>query len=346
MNVNDANNLSPIIDDYVSGYINDSPEDVGSWLEKKMQSVDSQRSPEEISKMCDTIIRTASTNTEMRESLNEALNNGKSINSWFAEKVMESCKGMTPGQIAKHITICRNAALTALNQNVESETGQSDVIVVSDQPEQYNDADWNSYRIKDLAYDTADQIHTLAISALGNDSGYTLSESIQPVIQSALNGEVVASTDIKAVVAAALQSAVNRGLISELPIGTSSEVINNIAFSALNNLDAFRLVADGKLSDVEGIYQVATSSVATVAGMAIETKGAALGAAIGIVFGPVGAAVGGAIGRLVGRFLGSKAVKTITNVAHKVGNMAKTAIKKIGSKIKEIGSKIKNFLFG
>lgn len=345
MNKDEIISITPIIDDYVGGYIESKPQNIEKWLQDKIQNSDPQRDSEDVRQMCSGIVRTATINTEMRESLNDALANGKSINSWFAENIMKSCEGMSSGQIAEHITACKNATLSALNQNISLETGQSDIEIPSEN-EKFNDDEWNTYRIKDLAYETADQIHTLGVSALGNDSGYEIAETVQPIIQTAFDGEVIATPDIKAVVAAALNDAVRKGLITGLPAETPIEAINNIAYTAINNLDSYRQIANGTLSDVEGIYQMAASSVATVAGMAVVTKGAALGAAVGLVFGPIGSAVGGAIGGLVGRFLGSKVMTTITSAARKIGSMAKTAVKKIGSKIKEFGSKLKNFLFG
>lgn len=342
----DISKLAPILEDFVSGYLQDSPEDLGQWLDSKLQSAMPDHSADKIKEICSTIINTAETNTSLVDSIKNATANGQSTKSWFADQMKHFNGTLSSGELAKNISICRNSVLNAASQNIIQETEQRFSTEEVEVIDNWEDDAWNTYRIKDLAYDTADKINTLSVSTLCDDSAYGIFDALSSVGLSNLPVDVLNTTGLKAVVSGALQTAVNNNIITALPIDTPADIITNITCNSLNNLDVFSRISNGVISVVDGIENIAQNTIATVIGITLETKGMALGTAIGSVFGPVGSMVGGAVGSIVSRFVGAAIGNKISAVVHKVGNMARTAVRNIGNKIKEVGSKVFSYLFG
>lgn len=340
----DITRLTPILADYVNSYIQDSPADIGNWLNTKLKNSMPERNPDEISKICSDIIKTAETNTMLNDSIMNAVSNGQSAKSWFAEQIKQANSTISSGELAKTISMCRESILAATEQNVSQE--QHFTTETSVENASWNDEEWNDYRIKDLVYDTADKMNTLSVTTLCDDSGYDVNDSFDAAGISNLPVELLKSTSLKTVVSGALVTAVDKNIIPSISTSTPIGVIGNIACNALNKLDVFNRVSSGAISIVDGIENIAHSTIATITGMTLETKGMALGTAIGAVFGPIGSVVGGAVGGILSRFVGAKIGTKISAVVHKVGDIARVAVKTIGSKIKEVSSKVMNYLFG
>lgn len=342
----DFSKLAPILSDFVNGYIQDSPADIEQWLDSKLQSSIPNHSSEEIRSICNTIIRTAETNTALNESINKATANGQSMKSWFAEQMKQLGNTCSSGELGHTISVCKNAVLNATTQNISEEPEQYFSTEVTETVEKYDNDDWNLYRIKDLAYDTADKISALSISTICDSSLYEISDTLGDITLTGLSTEMLNTTGLKAVVSGALQTAVSNNVIQVLPNDTPADVICNIACNALNNLNIFNRISNGAISVIGGIENIAQNAIVSIAGMTLEIKGMALGTAIGSVFGPVGSMIGGAVGSVVSRFIGASVGNKISAIVYKVGNMARTAVKNFGNKIKEFGSNVFNYLFG
>ena len=146
---------------------------------------------------------------------------------------------------------------------------------------------------------------------------------------------VVSGADfgVKAAAAGALKVGAEKGIIKVIPKGTPAGTIANIAYVAVENVKVVGKMATGELTVKEGIEKMEQTTVATVAGIAASTKGAAIGAAVGSVLGPVGKVVGGFIGGTIGYMAGSKVGETIVKGVQKIRKTVTDGIKSAGKAI-------------
>ena len=82
---------------------------------------------------------------------------------------------------------------------------------------------------------------------------------------------------IKAAAAGALKVGVEKGVIAAIPKGTPAGTLANIAYVAVENAKIVSKMATGDLTVKEGLEKMEQTTVATVAGIAASTKGAANG---------------------------------------------------------------------
>lgn len=82
---------------------------------------------------------------------------------------------------------------------------------------------------------------------------------------------------IKAAAAGALKVGVEKGVITAIPKGTPAGTLANIAYVAVENAKIVSKMATGDLTVKEGLEKMEQTTVATVAGIAASTKGAANG---------------------------------------------------------------------
>ena len=147
---------------------------------------------------------------------------------------------------------------------------------------------------------------------------------------------------VKAATAGALKVGVEKEIITVIPKGTPASTFANIAFVAIEDVKIIGKMMSGELTAKEGIEKIEQTTVATVAGLASMSKGAAIGATVGAVFGPVGAAIGGFVGGTVGYMAGSKVGETIVKGAQKLRDGAVKVVKTVASGVKNVVSGVAN----
>lgn len=108
--------LKPIVEDFVKSYSANPTTSVESWLIPKMQEQLPKRSHEEIVAMVDEIIVTIKVNEEKKTSLEKAIANGRSKESWFASEAKKATGAMSTQEAVKYLTNLD----TALQQANES----------------------------------------------------------------------------------------------------------------------------------------------------------------------------------------------------------------------------------
>lgn len=198
---------------------------------------------------------------------------------------------------------------------------------------QWNELDWDQYKVKDLAISIGKQTGYAALLGAAIGIGFYFAEKAwngekingEEIIEAALTSG--ADFGIKAAAASALKVGVEKGLIGAIPKGTPAGTIANIAFVAVEYAKIFGKVATGEITVKEGIEKMEQTTIATLAGLAAGAKGAAIGATIGTVFGPVGTVVGGFIGGTIGYMAGSIVGETLVKWVQKVREAAKLEIK-------------------
>ena len=192
---------------------------------------------------------------------------------------------------------------------------------------QWNELNWNEYKVSDLAVGIGKQAGEAALMGAVVGVGFD-------VAQKAWNGEAAiasgADFGVKAAAAGALKVGVEKGVISAIPKGTPAGTITNIVHVGIENAKIIGKMVTGKLTVKEGFEKMEQTTVATVAGLTASAEGTAVGAAIGSVLGPVGSAIGGFVGGCVSYMAGSKVGETVVKGAQKIREKAKDVVKAAG----------------
>ena len=105
----ECRDLQPILTEFVKCYAAYKDKPVEEWLSQKMQEQFPDRKSEEIAELTDEIITTLKVDEENQISLNKAISNGRSKESWFASTVQEAVSAMSVQEAASYLTNLDNA---------------------------------------------------------------------------------------------------------------------------------------------------------------------------------------------------------------------------------------------
>lgn len=342
-----AEQLAEILSDAITDYTEKQADmSVGDWLKGYLNDRLTERAPEEIQSICDEIISTIDRHNEKIDSMNKAAASGISAENWFTTEVMSS--GGSPGEIAKEAVAC-DAALNDISNSFEGEEDQAETVEIENIPEsEWADEKWNSYRLKDALRETASDAAKVALKNLSDDlTSKIYQHGFKSVVtnKELLTDSLLYAADggLKVATAGAVRVAADKSIIAKLPKETKTDVIADIAGLAIENAKVLEQIGNGEISAVEGVAKMKNNSVATVAGMFGQEKGASIGASIGATFGPAGMAVGGFVGGTVGRFVGEKLGAAAPVIVDKVCSVAKAAFSTVVNTVASVGNKVLNF---
>lgn len=99
----EAHKAKPIIDDFVKSLDSVKDNDLEGWLSSKMQSYLPERSVAEVHGFAKEIIETISIQEQKKQSLNKAIESGKSSESWFAGEMNKAISNMTTQQSLEYL---------------------------------------------------------------------------------------------------------------------------------------------------------------------------------------------------------------------------------------------------
>ncbi len=224
--------------------------------------------------------------------------------------------------------------------------GQAKELQEEAQSDKWNDLNWNEYKVKDLAIGIGKKAGQSALMGAAIGVGFDIAQKVwngeeikgEELVETA----IVSGADfgIKAAASGALKVGVEKGIVKAIPKGTPAGTIANIAHVAIENVKTVCKMATGKSTIKEGFEKMEQTTVATVAGIAASTKGAAIGRVIGTVFGPAGTFVGELVGGAIGYMCGSKVGETVVKGVQKICKKAKEVIKSVG---RTVSNKVHNF---
>lgn len=120
--------LKPIVRDFIKAYTDNSAVSTEVWLSAKMKEYLPEKSDKEISDIAEEIITSLKINEEKIKSLDEAVNNGRSKESWFASEMKNATSGMTTQQSAAYLAGLDSALNTANESLYRTITTQSGII--------------------------------------------------------------------------------------------------------------------------------------------------------------------------------------------------------------------------
>lgn len=347
-----AQQFADILKNSISNYIEKKDScTVEEWLNGYLTENFPDKSAEEIASVANEIIHTIQLHDETIVSMHHAMDSGKSVEAWFQE---ETASQQSVGQQAYGLAEVHAALTVASNQYAESDE-QQEVIDVEVIPlEEWEDENWNKYRMKDLVTETVRQAGETALRTTASDLyGKTMEYGLKTVLtnktlisESVMNG---ASTGLKVATAGAMEIADASSIFPEFESDTESRAL--VSAIAVENIRTLEKVANGEIGMADGLKEMQNISIATVAAIVkakaanIGSKiGKKIGATVGAVFGPVGAAVGHFAGGVIGKIAGTTVGLKIVETAKKVGFAAKFVVSKVASTVKSVGSKIKSGL--
>ncbi|MCM1133026.1 MAG: hypothetical protein NC340_06105 [Ruminococcus flavefaciens] len=345
-----AQQFADILKNSISSYIaQKDSRTVEEWLNSYLAECMPDKNAEEISSVTNEIIRTITLHDETIASMRNAINSGKSVEAWFQEEISSN---QSVGQQAYGLAEAHSALTSAYNQYAESDEQQEIIDVEVIPPEEWDDNNWNKYKMKELVTETVRQAGDTALMATASDLYSKITEyGFQTVLtdKNLLSEAVISSAGagLKAATAGAMEIADIRNVFQDYESDTESRTL--AASIAIENMKILCKVTTGEIGVVDGVAEIKNTSISAMAAI-IKAKAAAvgskvgkkIGATVGAVFGPVGAAVGhfagGVIGKMAGTTVGSKVIET----AKKVSSAAKSVVSKAVSAVKSFGSKVKS----
>lgn len=351
-----------IVKSFIESYIENLDRPVKEWLTDRMKDELSDRSEEEIQFLVENIISTIEDNDERKQSLERAIENGKSKESWFASEVNRSGSDLPQYVYIDNLKRLNNAldmvnqsAYTAIATQAEgnAQNQQTDHFIEDRQCAQTfnlasesDENNWNEFQIKDLAMGIGKKAGYTAIQSAAEEWGYDIFAKAGERI---VGGEVLekvitngADFGIKAATAGALKAGAEKEMIRLIPKGTPVGTVANIAYIAMENMKIMGKVASGEATAREGLNKMEQVTVSAAAGLVAMGEGTAIGSSAGMIFGPIGSAVGGFLGGTVGYMAGSKIGETVTRGVQKIRDTAMSVIDTVMSGVENVASMIGN----
>lgn len=160
--------FADILKNAISSYIdNQNSCTVNEWLNNYLSEQLSDKSKEEISNITNTIVNTVVLHNETIVSMHDAIESGKSIETWFQKETVSSEN--SAGQQAYNLVEVHEALTTVSNQYSEPDEQQEVVDIEVISPEEWEDRNWNKYRMKDLVSETVQQAGEVALKTTASD---------------------------------------------------------------------------------------------------------------------------------------------------------------------------------
>ncbi len=382
----DFKRLNDLIGDFIESYEH-RPEgqDYKDWLKDEfVRRSKTWASENELLQDYNQIVEYTEVITANYKEFREHLEQGKSAESWIAEKIEEGAKslGIDASQHAQSI----EEAMQKANQEVaeqfekvridisekfgiEIPGGKQPILrgpagrpPVSGQP-----AEWNEFTRISVAKDARMQCLDNACGNIAARGAGMLAQRLYNTVTGKEQRDL--GDDLEDFCKSSLKEAVNAGLGSAVSgamtvFGRSSQstVLRAVsggamAATAFDMLDKTRILyqaAEGSMDPVEAIDAIANSTCVTCGSLVGGAFGAAAGAVVGTVLGPVGTAVGARVGSYIGSLLGESAGQKVYEGGKKIiktiGSAVKSAASAVGSVVKSaasaVGSAFSSFCSG
>jgi len=124
----DCKALKPILEDFIKSYVENQDKPTEEWLKAKLAEQMPEKSNEELQKVTNEIIETLKITEEKRASLEQAVKNGRSKESWFASEVNKATSAMSTQETAKYLAGLDSALQQANESLYHTITTQAGVV--------------------------------------------------------------------------------------------------------------------------------------------------------------------------------------------------------------------------
>lgn len=129
INENEAKEVKALEEKFIKSYIDNKEKmNVDEWLEYELKVNLPEKSDKEIKEISSEIITTIKVNEEKKESLEQAIENGRSKENWFASSIKESTSYMTMAESAEYLHGLDEALKNANEQMFNTITTKSGAI--------------------------------------------------------------------------------------------------------------------------------------------------------------------------------------------------------------------------
>lgn len=118
--------LKLIVTEFVEGYVENRDKPIKEWLGQKIQEKLPEKAPEELRNITDGIIAALEVTEEKQRSLDEAVKNGRSKESWFASETQKAVSAMSMKETVKYLSDLDEAinnANDALQRTITTKAG-------------------------------------------------------------------------------------------------------------------------------------------------------------------------------------------------------------------------------
>lgn len=335
----EGENLKAILKHFVESYMkNRDTMELDEWLAFEFKNNLEGISDDEAKKMSDEIIESLKAAEESKASLENAIKQGRSKESWFASQIKKATADMSDQEAAEFL----NDLEQAINETDEdfNENGKSCNEKITS---------FNKATIKQMAMNLIKKICKFALKR------FMFIDLDSEELKNALKDENVESSEeiekdlilgndfgLKVAAAGALKVASEKGVVKELK-GATSDVISNIAYVGIENIKTQIKVAQGVISAKEGMDEYEKTTVSSVAALIFEHMrkygkkigkkvGEKVGKKIGSIFGKKGEKIGEKIGSNIGSMTGYKMADAIAIGAEKIGSYIEEKAKEVGNK--------------
>lgn len=254
--------LNGFIDDYAE---RDPNVEFSKWLSDKLQ-VEVQGADGEFTKnLADKIIEGILNGDKTSDELNQAVEDGKTKEKWFTDKMAEVCDGMdvqeTGDVLSKmeyELSKVDENLLYGENENLANEYNQNDAPV-----------EWNKYSVKDMLNRIA---RKLAVFSLGN-----IAKALENRARGVENDDVKDfeknlfinclknnNSEVKAMIAGALEVVAQNKLDDTLPSDTPVEVICDLAGGVVDAAVVVVDFVDGNVTKMEAVDRIGRGGIAAL----------------------------------------------------------------------------------
>lgn len=117
-----------LIKDFVEYYVQNQDKPVEEWLRKKMQENLLEKTAEEVQKITEEIITTIRQDEENKKSLSDAIENGRSKESWFASEIVRATSAMSTQKSVQYLNNLDTALKNANESLYRTITTQAGVV--------------------------------------------------------------------------------------------------------------------------------------------------------------------------------------------------------------------------
>lgn len=295
--------LTEILRDAVSDYTSKSEEKTpAEWLQGYLGEKLPEKSVDAIKSISGEILGTLDLIEAKKASMEAAMVNGQSAETWFANEVVADRS--SNGEKARDLAVFFNgiSKANAEYENVIDIEETSVEEIDTQDAEEWNDDNWNNFKLKDTAKETVGEIVKTGFREIAADVYMKASEEgigavisdkefiIDTVIDVAGNG-------VKTAVSAGLVIAEESGVIPP----TTFEAIAAIAYKAVEEAKVLGEVIKGKATITQAISKIKNTVVATAASVWEQNKAVIkeeVVEKVGDIFGMKGAVIAGAINGL------------------------------------------------
>lgn len=256
---NDA--LKEVLGNLIISYAQrDTNEDFSRWLSDKLCQEIPGITAEASKQLANDIVVAVADYDQTLQALNGAVEAGQSKEEWLSEQFAEVYADI-PMDTAGEVLQSMETALISSNVSLMGEIDPS--VTAGMSAAESESSDWNRYSVKAKANSIGQQISAAMLFAAANAiERYCQGENpggIAQIISDALQGGLKApQEEVKAVVAGAVQVAVEHGLADKLPV----EIIASLAGVAVEGSEALYDAANGDITITEALDKIGRAGIA------------------------------------------------------------------------------------